>query len=78
MFKTELDYFISRQEEIVEEHFGKFLVIKGREIVGVYETALEAYIEAQKEHPLGTFMIQPCQPGPQAYTVTIHPHCARV
>ena len=71
MFEKELAYFIANQEHLVSEHNGKFLVIKGEEVIGVYPTALEAYLETQKEHELGTFMIQPCTPGPEAYTVTI-------
>lgn len=71
VFKTELNFFIANQNNLVKKHHGKILVIKGRTIVGVYRSALEAYLQAQKKHKLGTFMIQPCQPGPSAYTVTI-------
>jgi hypothetical protein len=70
-FSEELDFFISNQEALVKEFQGKFLVLKGKKVLGVYPDALSACIEAQKEHPLGTFMIQPCMPGPEAYTVTI-------
>ena len=71
MFRTELDYFIANQNDLVKKHRGKVLVIKGNAVVGVYESPLEAYLSAQKKHKLGTFMIQPCRPGPSAYTVTI-------
>lgn len=70
-FDVELDYFIQHQDELVQKHRGKFLVLKGREVVGVHQTALEAYLEASKKYELGSFMIQPCEPGPEAYTVTI-------
>ncbi len=72
MFKKELDFFIANQNEFVKKYRGKSLVIIGEELIGVYESPLIAYIEAQKEHPIGTFMIQPCIPGPEAYTVTIN------
>lgn len=71
MFEKEFKYFIANQEDLVRKHRGKFLVIKGEQIVGVYPSALEAYLSAQKDHEPGTFMIQLCEPGPQAYTVTI-------
>lgn len=71
MFKDELEYFVAHQSELVEKYEGKVLVIKGNELLGVYNSALQAYTETQKQHKPGTFMIQPCQPGPQAYTVTI-------
>ncbi len=71
MFQKELEYFKTNQDRLVEEHGGKVLVIKGEEVIGVYDSPMDAYLESQKEHELGSFMIQPCKPGPEAYTVTI-------
>ena len=73
--ESELDYFISRQEKLLQEYNGKVLVIKANDIVGVYNSELEAYLEAQKLYEPGTFMIQKCTPGPEAYTVTINHNC---
>lgn len=70
-FKTELEFFIANQKRLVKKYGEKVLVIKGHEVVGAYKNTLEAYLEAQKKYKLGTFMIQPCQPGQAAYTVTI-------
>jgi len=70
-FEKELAFFIENQEALIEKYLGKVLVIKGREIIGVYPTTLGAYLETQKTHPLGSFMLQPCLPGPEAYTVNI-------
>jgi len=74
MFKKELDFFIDNQDSLVNQYQGKVLVLKDQQVVGVYQTPLEAYLEAQKIYETGTFMIQPCEPGPQAYTVTISTH----
>lgn len=71
MFEDELKFFVANQKELVKKYRGKTLVIKGQTIVGVYQNVLEAYLEAQKKCKVGTFMIQPCKPGPSAYTVTI-------
>jgi len=73
MFEKELAYFIAHQDELVSKFDGKTLVIRGEEVVGAYENSLQAYFAAQKRFPLGTFMLQPCQPGPGAYTVMIDP-----
>jgi hypothetical protein len=70
--QRELDYFIANQERLVERYRDKVLVIKDQQVVGAYDTPIEAYTEAQKKYDLGTFMIQPCSPGPAAYTVTIN------
>ena len=71
MFSEELNFFISHQEELVAQHRGKYLALKGNQVLGAYPTVLEAYLMTQKDHELGSFMIQPCEPGPEAYTTTI-------
>ncbi len=71
MFAEELDFFKANQENLVKKYRGKVLVIKGQELLGVYPNCIAAYVEAQKEHELGSFMIQPCEPGAEAYTATI-------
>ncbi|MHC1725448.1 MAG: hypothetical protein AB9866_05450 [Syntrophobacteraceae bacterium] len=71
MFSEELNFFITNQERLVREYKGKVLVIKGQAIIGVFSDPLVAYLEVQKEHVPGSFMIQPCEPGPDAYTATI-------
>jgi hypothetical protein len=71
MFKKELEFFIANQKKLVKKHRGKILVIRGQVVAGVYEDVLEAFLEAQKKYKIGTFMIQPCLPGPSAYTVTV-------
>lgn len=70
-FEIELDFFIGHQYELVEKFPNKFLAIKGTTVLGAYNTPLEALSETRKQHEIGTFMIQPCRPGPEAYTVTI-------
>jgi hypothetical protein len=72
MFDKELQYFIEHQDQFVREYAGKVLVIRGESVEGVYASALEAYLEAQTKFPMGTFMIQPCEAGPGAYTVTLN------
>ena len=72
MFDKELTFFIANQSELVQKYEGKVLVICGDDVVGAYDSALQAYLEAQKQFEPGTFMLQPCEPGPEAYTVTIH------
>ena len=71
MFDKELNYFISHQGELVNKYPNKILAIAGEEVIGVYDKISEAYWETQKTHRLGTFMIQPCKPGKDAYTVTL-------
>jgi hypothetical protein len=46
-------------------------VLRAERVEGVYKTLLEAYLDARSKFEDGTFMIQPCRPGPDAYTVTL-------
>jgi hypothetical protein len=72
--EKDLEFFIANQDRLVKEHRGKVLVIKDQQVVGVYNTSLEAYEDAMKKYEPGTFMIQPCREGTDAYTVTITSH----
>lgn len=71
MLNHELEFFIANQSDLVSRYQGKVLIIKDRQVVGVYDSVLQAYLEGQKKYELGTFLIQPCQPGSDAYTVNI-------
>jgi hypothetical protein len=72
MFKEEFDFFIRNQDRLVKQHPGKALAIQGEDVLGVYDSPLEAYLEMQRKRQLGKVMIQVCVPGPEAYTVTIN------
>ena len=74
MFDRELQFFITNQDRLVADHRGKTLVLKGDQVVGVHDSPLEAYLEAIKRFEPGSFMIQPCAEGSDAYTVTITSH----
>ena len=76
MLKTEFDYYRKHQDELVKQYNGKFLAIIGEEVVGVFETELEAYTEMKKSHTVGTFFIQLCSPGKESYTQTFHSRVA--
>jgi hypothetical protein len=71
VFERELAYFIKNQERLVSEFRGKVLIIREDNVVGVHDTTLHAYLEAEARFKPGSYMIQPCEPGPSAYTVDL-------
>lgn len=71
MFEKELKYFIKHQKELVRKHEGKVLTIKGDKVVGVFDSPLDAYLDLERNHELGKVMIQPCEAGQSAYTVSL-------
>ncbi len=71
MLDEELQFFIRDQDSLVRQYRGKTLAIKDQKVIGVYPSPLDALIETEKMFPIGTFLIQICEPGPEAYTITI-------
>ena len=76
MLEKEFEFYKENQEDLVKEYEGKFLAIVGQEVIGVYDTELEAYSETKKEHAAGTFLIQHCLPGEESFTETYHSRVA--
>ncbi len=72
MLEKEFKYYLDNQESLVEKYNGRFIVIVGEEVVGDYSTMDEAYTEATKCYKIGTFLIQECTAGDEAYTQTFH------
>ena len=66
--EKDFQYFLDNQNELVKQYEGKFIVIKNQEVVGIYDTESQAFTEAQKQHQLGTFIIQECKKGSEVYT----------
>lgn len=73
MLDTEFQYYLANQNELVKQYNHRFIVIKGERVIGDYnsfEEALTATVEAGNE--VGTFLIQECSEGDEAYTQTFH------
>ena len=72
MFEKELTFFIENQNDLVVRYQGRVLLLKDGGVAGDYESPLAAYLAGSEKFAPGSFMIQPCEPGPDAYTVTIN------
>ena len=70
VLQDQFQYYLDHQEDLLKEHDGKFVVIKDFELVGSYDTELEAYRDSIRKYELGTFLIQECTPGDKSYTQT--------
>jgi hypothetical protein len=53
-------YFKAHLDELIERYDGRFIVIKGTEVIDDYGSFDEAYNETVKSEALGTFLIQQC------------------
>lgn len=70
--KADFEYFVSNQKELVQKYNGKYIVIKDRQVVGAFDSELDAYADASSKYTAGTFLIQPCRPGEESYTQTFY------
>ena len=55
-------------KELLKQYKGKFVVIVGHSVVGAYRTFKDAVLRSAKKYALGTFLVQECTEGDEAYT----------
>lgn len=72
MLEKEFEYYLKNQKDLVSKYQGKFIVIKNQEVIGAFDSEIEAYTEIQKTEKLGSFLIQQCTPGKESYTQVFH------
>jgi hypothetical protein len=70
--EKEFDYYVKNQAELAKKYNGKYIVIKNQEVIGVFESEIEAVEKTSANHELGTFLVQKCEPGKENYTQTYH------
>lgn len=70
--KKDFQYYLDNQDKLLKQYNGKFVVIKNQEVLGAYDSEVEAIDATTSEHELGTFLIQKCEPGTDSYTQTYH------
>lgn len=74
--EKEFEYYTRNQAELVEKYAGKYIVIKGEEVLGAYDSITEAVEETSKTEEFGTFLVQLVEPGEESYTQIFHSRVA--
>lgn len=72
MLEKEFNYFKANQKDLVDKYRNKYIVIIGNNVVGSYLTNEIALFKAKQKYEIGTFLIQHCIEGENAYTCTFH------
>jgi hypothetical protein len=72
MLEKEFQYYRDHQKELVTKYRDKYIVIIEENVVGAYDSELEAYNKTKANHQVGTFLIQLCSDDPDVYTQTFH------
>ena len=58
MLDKEYQYYTNNRDTFLKEYNGKYIVIKDENILGVYNTQIEALSATSQNHEVGTFLIQ--------------------
>ena len=70
--REEYKHYQSIREDLAKEHTGKYLAIKGAEILGFYGDYMEAARALYPAHKQGSVFIQEIKSGRDAHLGTIH------
>ena len=70
MLETEFRYFEDHEEELIEQYKGRFVIIRGEEVVGVFDGQEDAHKDALGRFEKGTYLIRQCSKN--SGTMTYH------
>lgn len=66
--QNDFDYFIQHYQEFYKQYGHKFLAIKNKKILGIYDDEVSAINTTSEKYPLGTFIVQECNGNESGYT----------
>ncbi len=69
--KKEYEYYLKIREDLAEKNDGKFVAIKGQEVLGVFDNYLQAANTVYIAHEKGTVLMQEISKDPDSLIVTI-------
>jgi hypothetical protein len=65
-------YFNAHKEEIVKDHLGEYVAIKGTKVLGYYEDWATAFQDmAAREIEAGTFALRKCLPMGESDDISV-------
>ena len=67
--EQELEYFKEQLPSLLDKHEGKIVLIKNREIIGIYPSNQEALREGARLFGLGGFLAKPIQEQEQEVSI---------
>ena len=67
----QLEWFIEHQQQLCKKHCGKYLAIASCQVIGTYDDRAAAHSATRRDHKPGTFIIQHCIPGVDAYSINV-------
>ena len=65
MLEKEREYFKKQRDEWLSRHAGKFVLIKGEELIGVFDTQQEALTEGARRFGTASFLVRQVEESEQ-------------
>lgn len=69
--RNDFDFFIENYCDLYKKYGHKFLAIKNKQVLGVYDSVLEAVNDLSPQYKIGDYIIQECTGDDSAYRTTI-------
>lgn len=69
--RNDFHWFLENYDQIYQKYGCKYIAIRNKTILGVYNGMREAIDETSKQYPLGTFIVQLCNGDESGYTASI-------
>jgi len=70
-FKKEYEYYVRIREDLAKKNDGKFVAIKGQEVLGIFDDYLQAANTVYIAHEKGTVFMQEISKDPDSLNVII-------
>lgn len=55
---VEITFYKDNKDEILKKYNGRYVVIVGNKIVGIYDKKEDAVLETMKDHEMGSFLVK--------------------
>ena len=72
--RSDFEFFTDNYLKLFKEYGHKFLAIKGKHVLGAYDSVSEAIDALSDTYKVGSYIIQECSGDESAYTTTIMSH----
>ena len=70
--QREYEYFLEIREDLAKENDGKFVAIKGQEVLGIYDDYMAAANAVYVDHERGTVLMQEISKDPEALALFLN------
>lgn len=65
---ADFDFFLDNYNNFYKEYGHKFIAIKNKKILGIFDSEIEAIHKISRDYPIGSFIVQECNGNESGYT----------